>query len=138
MAEEINNILAVVDTFLRRVFVDMGDKIKDVDLPVTPQDIKILMVIYKHEAVSISYLASRIHRDKSQVTRKVKEFESSGILSHKSSEKDQRVTILELTPLGLQTAKKVERILHGVLENILKPLSQSEKTNLAALLQKIS
>jgi len=93
MADEINNIPAVVDAFLRRVFVDMGDQIKDVDLPVTPQDIKILMVIYKNKAVSISFLATRIHRDKSQVTRKVKEFETSGLLFRKPSDEDRKSVV---------------------------------------------
>lgn len=138
MSDDLNDIPAVVDTFLRRVFAAMGDEIKVVDLPVTPQDIRILMVIHKYETISISNLASRILRDKSQVTRKIKALEASGILFRKSSAEDQRVTILELTPLGAQAAEKVQRIMHGVLGEILEPLSQTEKNNLAEILQKIS
>lgn len=137
MAEDLIDMPALLDTFLRRVFLDMGDEIKDVELPVTPQDIRILMVIYKHELISIGKLGSLIHRDKSQVTRKVKELESNGILSRKPSQQDQRVIILGLTPLGIQAAEKVQKILHGVLGKILEPLSQNEKDNLAKILQKI-
>lgn len=137
MTEDLIDIPALLDRFLRRVFVDMGDEIKDVELPVTQQDIRILMVIHKYESISIGKLVLLIHRDKSQITRKVKELESNGILSRRQSEEDQRVIILRLTPLGIQAAEKVQRILHGVLGKILEPLSQNEKNGLAKILQKI-
>lgn len=137
MADDLFEIPMLVDRFLRRIFEKIHEELKDVDLPITSQDIKILMLIHEHKTMPISKLVTRTRRDKSQITRKVREFETKDLVRRTPSKQDQRVSMVELTPQGIEIAKMLHETLTRALNNILEPLSKTEKLSLADVLRKV-
>lgn len=138
MKKNILELPVLFDRFLRRVFVAATEEIKEIDLPITPQDIKILMIIEDHASLPISALVSLSHRDKSQITRKINEFEKKQLVERTPSASDQRVSIVSLTPAGEELVMALKQKMHAVLGKILEPLSSEEKEHLANVLRKVT
>lgn len=138
MTKNILELPVLFDRFLRRVFVAANEEIKEIDLPVTPQDIKILMIIEDHSSLSISALVSLSNRDKSQITRKINDFEKKDLVERTPSKSDQRVSIVSLTPTGEELVIALKQKMHFVLAKILDPLSSEEKEHLANVLRKVT
>lgn len=138
MKKDILELPVLFDRFLRRVFVAANEEIKEIDLPITPQDIKILMIIEDHSSLSISALVSLSHRDKSQITRKISQFEKKELVERTPSVSDQRVSIVSLTPVGEELVMALKQKMHLVLAKILEPLSSEEKEHLANVLRKVT
>lgn len=138
MTEDIYEVPILIDRFLRRISISVIEEIKNVDLPITPQDIRILMAIDDQTSISISNLVASTFRDKSQLTRKIQTFEKRNLVVRKTSKNDQRVSIISLTPTGQDLVKQMKQTLYTVLDNIFEPLSDEEKKSFAAVLRKVS
>ncbi len=71
------------------------------------------------------------------ITGIAKRLEKDGFIIKKSDPKDERVTILEITPKGKRTLKNIETRKDEGLELMLKNLSESHKLELLDKIKKI-
>ena len=71
------------------------------------------------------------------ITGLAKRLVKDGFILKKSDEKDERVTILEITPKGKKTLKNIEKEKDAWLELMLKNLSKDQKLELLDKVRKI-
>ncbi len=71
------------------------------------------------------------------ITGLAKRLVKDGFILKKSDEKDERVTILEITPKGKRTLKNIEKEKDEWLELMLKNLSKDQKLELVDKVRKI-
>lgn len=71
------------------------------------------------------------------ITGLAKRLVKDGFILKKSDEKDERVTILEITPKGKRTLKNIEKEKDEWLELMLKNLSKNQKLELLDKVRKI-
>ena len=71
------------------------------------------------------------------ITGLAKRLVKDGFILKKSDEKDERVTILEITPKGKRTLKNIEKEKDEWLELMLKNLSENQKLELVDKVSKI-
>jgi DNA-binding MarR family transcriptional regulator len=64
------------------------------------------------------------------MTGLAKRLEKNGFIRRKSDNKDERVTLLEITPKGKTTLKEIEKERDQYLEMMLKDFAPEEKQNL--------
>jgi DNA-binding MarR family transcriptional regulator len=71
------------------------------------------------------------------ITGLAKRLVKDGFILKKSDEKDERVTILEITPKGKRTLKNIEKEKDESLESMLKNLSKNQKLELLNKVRRI-
>lgn len=71
------------------------------------------------------------------ITGIAKRLEKDGFIIKKSDPKDERVTILEITPKGKRTLKNIENEKDEWLELMLKNLSENQKLDLLDKIKRI-
>ena len=71
------------------------------------------------------------------ITGLAKRLEQAGFIIKKSDPKDERVTILEITPKGKRTLRNIETEKDERLGLMLKNLSQNEKFDLLDMIKRI-
>lgn len=71
------------------------------------------------------------------MTGLAKRLEKSGFIQRKSDPKDERVTLLEITPKGKATLADIEKKRDQLLEEMLKGFSAKEKQEILALVKRL-
>lgn len=66
-----------------------------------------------------------------------KRLERDGFIIRKSDSRDERVTILEITPKGRRTLKNIEQEKERSIESILRDFSKKDKTELLGKLKRL-
>ncbi|WP_438464916.1 MarR family winged helix-turn-helix transcriptional regulator [Marinomonas sp. PE14-40] len=132
------NISLLMETFIKKFFKAMDNAIKELDLPITHQDTMLIMVTFRSPGLTIGELVESVCRDKSQITRKIKELESKNLLIRKSSETDARVSKMYLTDEAKIIAEKLDVTRSQVLNKMLVGLDKEEASSLAMILGKLS
>jgi len=132
------NISLLMETFIKKFFKAMDNAVKELDLPITHQDTMLIMVTFRSPGLTIGELVESVCRDKSQITRKIKELESKNLLIRKSSETDARVSKMYLTDEAKIIAEKLDVTRSQVLNKMLIGLDKEEASSLAMILGKLS
>ena len=104
----------------------------------TPTQYAVLAVVLKHDAVSQNHLGRLTAMDPSTVSLVVRALVRRGFLQRRSSETDQRMALITLTPDGVRYA--IERLDSSmeVARRLLKPLSAAEQATLLDLLRRVA
>ena len=102
----------------------------------TPPDIRTLSVIAANPGMSLQKLVAISGKDKSQVTRKIKELEDKQLLRKQKHPNDQRSLQLFLTVEGKRVKVKTEAIRAAVHQQFFSRLDQKEQIKLIQLMQK--
>lgn len=89
---------------------------------------------YKEGQVKISDVSRIMLVAGANMTGVAKRLEKSGFIVRKADAKDERVTILEITPKGRETLRNIERDRHECDQAMLEGFSEEEK---AELMQKV-
>jgi MarR family 2-MHQ and catechol resistance regulon transcriptional repressor len=71
------------------------------------------------------------------ITGIAKRLEKDGFIIKKSDDRDERVTLLEITPKGKRTLKNIEQEKDGCLELMLKNLTENQKLELLGTVKRI-
>ena len=71
------------------------------------------------------------------ITGLAKRLEKDGFIIKKSNPEDDRVTLLEITPLGKKTLQKIEKEKDHWMELMMENLSKNEKVALLDLVKRI-
>ncbi len=132
------NISLLMETFIKKFFKAMDSAIKELELPITHQDTMLIMVTFRSPGLTIGELVESMCRDKSQITRKIKELESKNLLIRKSSETDARVSKMYLTDEAHEIAQTLDITRRHVLNKMLVGLDEHEASSLAMILGKLA
>ena len=135
MSKTTLDIHALMELFLRHYIRCMTKAVKDLGYGGAPQDMRVLFLSMKDPGISISQIVDEMGRDKSQITRKVKDLEKKGLLIRKPHEDDKRVSTLYLTKEGEKIAVELNKIKQNVLDEVLSPLNKNEKQQFQRVLE---
>lgn len=90
------------------------------------------------EPITVGRLARQMHQSMPGISQKVSVLEKQGYLIREGGESDRRVVTVELTPLGLDTARREMMGMVGKVENALAVLGPGQTQELLALMHKLS
>ncbi|MEM9968013.1 MAG: MarR family transcriptional regulator [Pseudomonadota bacterium] len=88
--------------------------------------------------VPLHVLVDAMGRDPSQMSRVISSLERKGLVSKSAQSSDRRVSVLTLTPAGAAHVDKLDHLLRGVIDDLLRPLSEQERDLLLMLLAKVT
>jgi DNA-binding MarR family transcriptional regulator len=97
----------------------------------------VLVRVYDHKELSISYLGSKIFRGNSNMTTLINRMEKDGLVCRVNGDKDRRVKMIRLTPEGLRLAPVVIKEYRAFQQEMMDCLSIKERRVLLNLLKKI-
>ena len=98
---------------------------------------RILFEIHASEEISASQIMSEVDIDKGYLSKVLKHFEKTGLISKQLSEADGRVTMLSLTAEGNKTFAKLNSASNTQVESLISPLSNYDQQQLTAHMQAI-
>lgn len=104
---------------------------------VPPQAMFVLLTLADNQPMSMQGLADALARDKSQITRLVRELENRGLIGRSRDPGDARVALLRLTDDGVALLARLQTAMKEVLGDILAPLTPAEKTAFSEILHKL-
>ncbi len=66
----------------------------------------VLMALWEHESLNVGQLGEILHLDAGTLTPLLKKLEKAGYVTRERSKKDERITIISITPEGDDTLKE--------------------------------
>ena len=87
--------------------------------------------------ISLNELTKRVARDKSQMTRMIRSLETKGLVGREVSPDDGRVSLVFLTPKGTEIVGELMQTVAEVIDELLDPISESERLTLKTLLARV-
>ncbi len=131
-----NLVIAVMEsmTYMRRVF---HAKPLAPGLCATPAQMGVLVAIVKAGLTGIKEVAAEFRMSPSAATQLVDGLVDAGLLVREEDAKDRRKIRLTVTPSGLTVLAKARKERLRSLSQVLKPLTDAELKQLAALQRKI-
>ena len=106
-------------------------------IQVSQQGVALLRALRREGRVPAAELAAAAGMDLGAVSRQVRLLEQAGLVSRSAHPDDGRVVLLELTDRGRTTAEHVHAISARHLETALADWSDTERTALAASLDRL-
>ena len=94
-----------------------------------------MMVVWEKNIISVKELGKRLYLDSGTLTPVLKSLESKGFVNRYRSSEDERVLLVELTPLGLQLKNKAVDIPKEMVKNVT--LDQEERVEFYRLIYKL-
>ncbi|OWY61858.1 hypothetical protein B7486_61550 [cyanobacterium TDX16] len=88
--------------------------------------------------VRLSALAADLEIDLSTASRQVRSAEQAGFLERSADPDDGRAAVIELTPEGLETLKRMRATRHALVAESLEAWSDEDVADLARLLQRLA
>lgn len=133
-----NDLALLVDRFMRTIHFGLQERAPGFDREaVGPGGGIVLMTLADTGRISLNELTKRVARDKSQMTRMIRSLESKGLVGREASPDDGRVSIVFLTPKGVEIAGELMQTVAEVIGEILEPISEGERKLLRELLERI-
>ncbi len=105
---------------------------------VVPSHGDILVTLFKHNELTMTDIANRIHRDRSTVTTLVNKLMKFGYIAARKNPEDGRSSIIFLTQKGRELESGFYEISQKLYEVQYKGISDEEKQVLQKLLTKIN
>lgn len=88
--------------------------------------------------MTVSQLADELGITPGAATIATRRLEKAGLLTKQRSHPDQRVVMLSLTPEGRASLDELDAMRLDVLTDLLRPLDDTERATLAALMRKVT
>ncbi len=98
----------------------------------------ILMLLYKHEKLTMKEIAQKIRRTKPTVTILIDKLEKLGYLCREKSQEDNRITYIALTKAGKDFERVFTQISDELNKIMYKNFSDEESKILDELLKKMA
>ncbi len=98
---------------------------------------RILRLIGEDEAISQNKLAAYLSIRPQSLSEMLVKLEKDGYISRTKNERDKRETLVSLTEEGKRRSKEVQSARAGQLSDFLSPLTQEEREQLFALIEKL-
>lgn len=103
-----------------------------------PARLLVLTSLKRWGTVTMSTLAGRLGRPKSNVTLLVDELETEGLLARRAHPSDRRATLVELTAAGKRAATEQGAVYDEEVAVLFERLDASERTQLLATVRKLT
>ncbi|KAA3644837.1 MAG: MarR family transcriptional regulator [Chloroflexi bacterium] len=113
----------------------LGQALKNQGHAVTPEQWAVLIILWEEDGIAQKELATRAFKDEPTTARIVKKLEVKGIVSREKDEKDQRVQLVYLTPLGKDLFPKLIPSAITVVEQAQQGFSEEEREELRRMLK---
>jgi len=127
-----------IDRLMRRVHSQLHPKAGEFDKHrVGPVGGMVLLSIAEEAPVDAQTVCALLGRDKSQISRLLKRFESEGLIERHQRQSDGRSSLLTLTDAGNLQVRMIQEALTSTIGDILGSLSIQEQETLSKILVKV-
>lgn len=116
-------ILGVAYTY---VFRQLAKHMKEKNLPITPDQFRVLTHLWQNDGCSQQELAIGTLRDRANVTRIIDILEREGIVERTDHECDRRIFKIQLTKKGKAIEKDAMTCGQAAVDDALKGVSKSD------------
>lgn len=96
------------------------------ELGVAPSQLQLLHLIREQQPVSLKTLASGMRLTPGAITQLVEGVVQSGYVTRSESSTDRRVTVVSLTPTGVEICKQLEQKKRALLAKVVADLNDEE------------
>ena len=96
-----------------------------------------LLMALLHGEASHAFLQERLVIDGATLTREIKQFEAEGIVARRLDPKDNRYTLVSLTPAGQQVANAQLDTYQSLQTRLLKDINHEEQEIVLSVLERI-
>ena len=93
---------------------------------VTPAQAAILFLLKQKDVQSMSELSQYLSMDNSTVTGLVDRMEKSGLVTRRANPNDRRISLIRITPQGVEEIRKAKPLITRVNEQIKAGFSEQE------------
>ena len=133
------DLALLVDRFMRSIHFGLQQTAAEFDTArVGPGGGIILMTLADTGEVPLSALTTLVARDKSQMTRAIRDLEGKGLVTRTPSPEDGRVSLISLTPQGKSVVADLQAGVARVIDGLLDPISAAERATLKGLLARVA
>jgi MarR family 2-MHQ and catechol resistance regulon transcriptional repressor len=136
MATEAETVFAMASRVRNIMFRHANGPIRAEGLTVT--QFEVLEALSFHGPLSVGQVREAIFGTPGNVPVVVRNLERDGLIVRRRSEKDGRVSILELTPEGKQRVERVYPQVVASIEHDLAPLTAHEKHEVVRAFRKVA
>jgi DNA-binding MarR family transcriptional regulator len=109
---------------------------KEKELPITPEQFRVLTHLWQHEGCSQQDLAVSSDRDRANVTRIIDILEREGIVERREHETDRRVFRIQLTEKGKSLQCEAGACGQAAIDDALKGIPEKDVEVCMAVLKK--
>ncbi|MEM9067267.1 MAG: MarR family transcriptional regulator [Myxococcota bacterium] len=135
---DLHDVALHLDRLMRRVGARLHAAGEEIDPDgVGPIGGMILTTLAEIEPAPVRDIVDLMQRDKSQMTRALKMLESRGLIKRQPSSDDRRVQLVSLTSKGRKKVDVIRHVMSDIVEELLAPLSTTERRKFATLLRKL-
>lgn len=127
-------LLGIAHTMLFRKF---SQTIKEKELPITPDQFRVMSHLWQKNGCSQQHLANSTDRDRANITRIIDILEREGLVQRLASNDDKRSFNIELTQKGIDLEPQAAACGKQAIGAALKGISSEEIETCTLVLQKI-
>lgn len=101
-------------------------------------DFRVLGNLLNHGPLPVSVIGRKVLLTSGSITSAVDRLEKRGLVCRGRNPNDRRISVIELTGVGRETIETADVQHAEMLENLVSPLSNAEKSQLANILRKLA
>lgn len=109
------------------------------DYNITPEQWQIIVMLWQSDSpISQKEIAVSLLKDKHAVSRMIKKMEANGWIEKLSQKEDHRITLIQLTKKGLDTAGNMyEKLSTSVQTEVFNHFSKAEKDQVKSFMKRL-
>lgn len=125
---EFNRFYTVVSGFLDRTYLDSEYSVTET---------RILFELLQRKQLRANQLIDMLQLDKGYISRLIRNFERSGVVTRTAAPDDRRTLVIELTKKGQEVAGRLVAMTNGAIGRRIERLSPEDCDDLCRSMQRI-
>jgi DNA-binding MarR family transcriptional regulator len=121
-----DRLIYLVFTAQQKLKTYLNNTLSSEGVTVTPAQAAILFMLREKDGQSMSELSQVLSMDNSTVTGLVDRLQRSGLVTRRANPDDRRISLIRITPQGVEEIKKAKPVITRVNERIKSGLSEQE------------
>lgn len=121
-----DRLIYLVFTAQQKLKTYLNNTLSSEGVTVTPAQAAILFMLREKDGQSMSELSQVLSMDNSTVTGLVDRLQRSGLVTRRANPDDRRISLIRITPQGVEEIKKAKPVITRVNERIKAGLSEQE------------
>ena len=121
-----DRLIYLVFTAQQKLKTYLNNTLNSEGVTVTPAQAAILFLLREKDGQSMSELSHVLSMDNSTVTGLVDRLQKSGLVTRRANPDDRRISLIRITPQGVEEIKKARPVITRVNEQIKAGLSDQE------------
>ena len=121
-----DRLIYLVFTAQQKLKTYLNNTLNSEGVTVTPAQAAILFLLREKDGQSMSELSHVLSMDNSTVTGLVDRLQKSGLVTRRANPDDRRISLIRITPQGVEEIKKAKPVITRVNEQIKAGLSDQE------------